>query len=468
MASFWFQFKLIYACIIILCLLGINYTQSDINLSVYLTLSFLLLYGFQKIIEYKKGGSFFTADFFIVTMFSLFHFSYLILHFFNLAEYDKEVYYFSDYASKALYFSLMCISSFLIGYSFFNDLNGTISKDCNLDNRTLTILYSISKLLIHVAVVMLILPLLSAPQVFTDYKLLLNLGSLSPIGKLYWLSQYVAYIGISLYFVSKFKLGVRFFAGKTVYVIAVYALFYILIGDRGVFLSYFVVFLICINYYHKKISPTWLLSLFLLLACISAVLAVTRVESIYNPINMASYYIESSSSDENPLLKVLIEFGTSIKTVNIVMGFIPEQYDFWYGKSLIDSFLITLPSIFATRTAESSIGAWVTVTAFGPLSYTYGRGGSIAMESYMNFGVYGSIFFFAILGLIISRFFRGFYLSSSITRSVLFLSSLPAISMWMRNTSSVSFRIVLWSLFFTLLAILLSKSLRKKNNLFTR
>lgn len=468
MSSIWLYFKLIYAFIVALCLLGIGYYNSDIGYAVLITMSFLFIYYFQKIIEYNKGGNFFTADFFIVSMYSLFHFSYLILYHFGQADYDREVYYFPNHVSSALYFSLMCISSFLIGYSFYNDLNGSISDDCKLDTKTLKIVYFISKFTVIISLAALVLPLITAPQVFSNYKLLINIGAVSPLGKLYWLGQYFAYMSFSLYFVVKFKLGIRFFSGKTFYIIVLYSLFYLFIGDRGVFLSFFIMILLCLNYHHKKISPVWILSLFLLLAVISNLLAITRVDSIYNPIDMAMTYIESSDIDKNPLIKVLIEFGSSIKTVNIAMGFIPEHFDFWYGKSLYDSFMISLPSIFSTRSVEDSIGSWITITAFGPLSYNYGRGGSIAMESYMNFGVYGSAIFFSILGYVISRFFRGFYLSSSVTRGVLFLSSLPAISMWMRNTSSVSFRIVIWSVIFTYLTILLAKYLRNKSYLFMR
>src|SRR5690606_6929244 len=132
------------------------------------------------------------------------------------------------------------------------------------------------------------------------------------------------------------------------------------------------------------------------LLVLSSVIAAGRSQSIMNPLDMLLYYMEGGSGSSS-IIDALNEFGISIKTVVISIYLVPSKYDFWYGSSFIDSFLIVFPNFFSHR-VSSGIGVFVTEAAFGPIDSTHGRGGSIAMEAYLNFWYFG-VLLFAVYGL---------------------------------------------------------------------
>lgn len=416
----------------------------------------LILFFFFKKIN-NRNVDWFAVDSIFIVMFYLFHFGYLYLYAFGLQEYDSEVFWDNRYTYKAVHLLSMSCSSFLLGFYL-------ISQNTNLNKNELIIdrvdgVYLLSKIFVISAFLMFWLPILSISSVaFSDYKSLISVGELSPIGKLYWIGQYVGVGALALYYLCKVNLGKKFFDGFFSVIPFLYIIGYFIIGDRGGFIFYSVIPIIIFNLFYKKINiwKAFLIGVLILIS--SAIIASSRVESNFNPFDAYSSYQNKKS--DNILIESVSEFGKSFKTVPIIMSYIPEKYDYWYGKSYLDAFLITFPSLFSTRKSES-IAAWLTETAFG--KDTYGRGGSITMESYGNFGGIGSIFFFTFLGMFSAFLYKKYRYSSSLIYAVAYVSLVASLCLWMRNSSSIVFRTVIWSILICWICLSLAKYLPYKN-----
>lgn len=435
-----------------------------INSTIFYSLDFIYLFPslFLLIVFFlfKKidniNVNWFAVDTIFVVMFYLFHFGYLYLYALGLKDYDDEVFWDSRYIYKSIHLLSICCSSYLLGFYLISQ-NTNLNKN-KIESNQLEGIYFLSKIIVIIAFLMFWLPLLSIASIaFSNYEALISVGELSPIGKLYWIGQYIGVAALALYYLCKANLGKKFIDGFFSLIPFLYILGYFAIGDRGGFLFYAVIPLVIYNLFYKKINigKAFLVGLFILIC--SAIIATSRGDSNYNPLDAVSSYQEKR--DDNIIVESVSEFGKSFKTVPIIMSYIPERYDYWYGKSYIDAFLITFPSVFETRTSES-ISAWLTETAFG--KYTYGRGGSITMESYGNFGGIGSIFFFIFLGLLSGFLYKKYCYSSKLVYAIAYVSLVSSICLWMRNSSNVVFRTVIWSIIICWLCINIAKYLPYK------
>lgn len=397
-----------------------------------------------------------SPDVIFLLMFYLIHFSYLYLYSFDLVNYESEVFYNSEYMNITIFLCTSVLSFFLLGYSITSPKNfylRVIVPDYNNES-----LFLISKIMIISCSLMFWLPILSIYNIaFSDYNALINVGSLSSIGKLYWLGQYISVPFLSIYYLIYFKNLSK--NKKDFFIIfpTIYILSYLFIGDRGGFLFYIIIPLICYNYIYKKLSlKKAFLAIFLLLFA-STILSVSRVSSTYNP--MEAYNLYKKSEKKDSFVESISEFGQSVKTVNVAVSNIPKNYDYWYGKSYYDSLMISLPNLFSNRISQG-VDTWLTETFFG--KDTYGRGGSIVMESYINLGILGSNIFFLTLGMITGKIYRNFRSSKNMLYLVIYLTFMATIIIWMRNTSSYFFRTIIWSYALYILTINFIKYFPKK------
>ncbi len=436
--------------------------EEEISRSCALVLLFLIVYGIDFFSRYKKSGILITGDLFFVVFYSLFHFSYIIPYSFGLIDADYEVLYDMKLVSKAVYFSLLCVSLFLVAYRLPTPKSQLPAM--SFQPQDYGRLFKLSIYVLFLAIFLFWLPIAVIWKVaFSDYKALIEIGSVSPLGKLFWLSQYVGYFGVAIYFVSKAYAGRRVLEGKSTVLPFIFMGGYFFIGDRGGFISFFFIFLFCWSVYQGGPKIKNIILGFAVIAFLSRVVAATRTQSIYNPLEMLSYFFSLEGSES--IWDFFHEFGSSLKTVVIALYYVPSSHGFWLGESYVNSFATVIPNFLGTREV-SGAGSFITEVAFGSLEETYGRGGSIAMEAYLNFGYWGALMFI-VFGAYLKATYQKFLYSKSVISSVVFLSSIGGFSMWMRNTSSVSFRIIIWSLIGTVLLTIISNSFRSPKYVIT-
>lgn len=432
------------------------FTVSGEYESVYIILPVLLylIFVFFKW-NINKNTDWFSLDMIFMGLFYLIHFGYLFSFELDLVEYDTEVFWSSLHMNSTIILASAAASSYLTGFSLISPK--TEYASLNFYHKSEESIWLISKFLLLLVILMFWMPILSIINLaLSDYTNLIRVGELSSIGKLYWVGQYLAVFALSMIFLGFFKyrkLNSIFF-----YLAIFYILCYFIIGDRGGFLYYVIIPLIACHYFYKKIQITKIgLAILLVLLC-SSVISVSRVSSTYNPIEAYKLYKEVEHKD-NPIIEAFSEFGTSVKTVNIMIANVPNQYDYWYGKSYLDSILIIFPSLFSTRSSQG-IDVWLTETFFG--KHTYGRGGSMLMESYGNFGFLGSLIFFNLLGLLSAYLYRNIKSNNSLLYFIFYLAFAASICIWMRNTSSYLFRTLAWTVLLYYMIIFLISYLPKK------
>ncbi len=468
----WGVFVYIFFCVVSLggvALHDEDIADGDITIPVLWVSFFLVLYFVNVCYWSFKGRPVLTPESFFVGFYSLFHFSYVVLYVYGLSDYDSEVFYNYSALEKAIYYCLACVCVFIVFYrlSCFSNSQATDGRVLQniykrgASDKNIELTYRLSKLLLLSALLFFWIPVIPVYKVvFSDYRSLISIGEISPLGRLFWLGQYIGYAAISLYLTIKSQSGRKLNSGWSVIVLYAYMASFLLTGDRGGFISYLFMFLFAYVLYEKNIRIRNVFLVSVVLLFISSVVAVTRSQSLINPIDMIVYYIEGGTGGS--LVEALNEFGISIKTVVVALTVAPKYYDFWYGASFIDSFLLVLPNPFFDARVSEGLGVFITEVAFGPIDSTHGRGGSIAMEAYLNFWYFGVILF-ALYGVFLRRVFVGLLIKTSIVRSVLFLSSIGAFSMWMRNTSGASFRIIIWSVLISSFIVFLSRRMRSRS-----
>lgn len=421
--------------------------SAELNFSLLLVSAFLGYYTAELFFSGLRGRHLLTPESFFVLFFSIFHFGYLVLFFFDIGVYEPEVFYDVVSLESAINYSLACVCFFIsvyraIGFPSQKLIQKSMSSTPGLDEIQARAVFSVSKAMLFTAFLLFWIPVIPvAPLVFSDYRALISIGEVSPLGRFFWLGQYVGYCAIALFLTGKQAVGEKLSSGWGFYLLVFYILSYLLTGDRGGFISYFVIVVFYYSFVEKRISLASAGITILALLVLSAMVAVGRGESAFNPIDIFRLYVESGR--KSPLVDALTEFGLSIKTVVIAMYYVPERYPFWFGSSFVDSLLIAIPNPFGLR-VSSGLGVFITEVAFGPIDSTHGRGGSIAMESYLNLGYFG-ILLFGIYAAFLKKIFLLYVLKNSLVISVVFYASLGAFALWMRNTSGAAFRIIIWS-----------------------
>jgi oligosaccharide repeat unit polymerase len=439
--------------------------NSVLILPLICSLVLMLCFAGEKVLLERTRKDLFEPDSLFFMVFFAFHFPYVALYMLGLSGYDKEVFYNPDTVPTAVYFCLFCLIAFLAGYGKPFGYRPQLKP---ADNRfVLEHVLLFSKILIAVCLLFFWVPLLVLGNaVFSDYTLLIDVGAASYLGRLFWLEQYLGVAGLAMYTICSGLLYDKFMSGPFKYLAIFYVLGFLIIGDRGGFVYMAVIPLVAFNMFQKKISAKVFAALLLIFMMIIPIIAYSRTRSIYDPFEMVRSYSEGSS--ESVFVSALNELGTTVKTVSITMHFVPDRYEYWWGSSYLYSLSLVFPNLQGMRTSAGTPGAWLTETAFGDLSKTHGRGGSIAMEAYRNFGFILGIGVFLLLGFAIKKAYGHLLRKPGVVSGVAYFSIIASVVLWVRNDSSLAPRTIIWSLVIAIGITTVIRTAQKKKFRFRR
>lgn len=398
-----------------------------------------------KVLSRRSARDILEPDFLFVLAFAVFHFAYIWLFMLDIAEYDKEVFWVESLVPTAIYYCDLCLIMFLFGYG--KSIGAPVNLAPGNSRAMCQKLLGVGRVIVVVALFFFWLPLLDAglSRVFSDYKVLMGIGVLTVFGRLFWFGQYLAVAGVSIYCIASGFLHGKAMYGLFKFVVLAYIVQFLLIGDRGMFVALAIIPFLAYNLFQKRISVRILVAATVGFLMVSSVVSQTRTEAIFDPVKMVDIY--SARAKSLPAVDSLIEFGLSLKTVVIAMALVPEQYAYWHGRSYLYALSLAVPNLLdISRESANSPGAWITEIAFGSLSETYGRGGSIAMESYLNFGFFAGSALFTVFGFVLKRVYLSFIGKRTMLWAVAYFSLISSLVLWMRNTSAVVPRTVLWAL----------------------
>ncbi len=430
------------------CLRNTGSTARSVFVPQMVCLILIVTIWFLKKVLSQKPYNILSPDVIFLSTFSVFHFAYIFFYSINVADWSEEVFWSAEKALPAISFSIWCLIFFLIGYELPGSgysrkiYYGDISASPNAVNF-------VAKTLIFLAFFFFwgTLASVGLNRVFSDYKLMTSVASVSSWGRLYWLGHDLGVIGIALFCTASCLTKQKVMSGIVFVILSLGYMFSVLItGDRGGFLQLFVIPAVAFHYFQRRIRYYWIAGLFFLLFTTMAIIGATRDIVLGDVRKIAQeYQYVQEARQHNAITSTLIEFGSSIKTVNIAMELVPSMHSYWYGKSYLDSALVAIPNVIPGRVrAATGLGVWITETAFESMERTHGRGGSIAMEAYMNFG-YAGAFIFLLVGSFCRSLYEKLLNRPTFFRLAMLLSTMAGLALWIRNTFSMFIRPPLWT-----------------------
>jgi oligosaccharide repeat unit polymerase len=441
--------------------------------STFIPMSLCLFMILAVFILHKRAGAaprnWLSPDMFIVPVFCVFHFFYIVYYAFGLVAEDSEVFMFgNDKALLATFLCLCCLSGFLIGY----EISSCFFKQSDFLPRLIPapiISITFGRILIIFAIVFYwgMVFRVGLSRVMTDYQALLNVGQLAG-GRLFWVSLDFAMVGIAIYcaasglLYNKAMYGKIFFFASWGFILGI-----LVMGDRGAFIRLVPVPVMAFHYFQHKIKLKWMVIAVLSIVFISGALALTRTVVLLNIKQIKSEYdYQSQGSQYNFISRAGLEFGATIKIVVAAVAIVPKEYPYRYGRSYINSMNVLIPNVIPgrVRTSEKakSLPLWINTMAYGQ-DLKWGRGGSIVMESYLNFGFFGSVIFFTILGCGYRCIYEWFLAKPGFIQIVLVLTATSGMMLWIRNALDVAIRPPVWGFVFAV-AIQLLFSVKTNQN----
>jgi oligosaccharide repeat unit polymerase len=438
---------------------GIYEDDGNLLMPVLFSSLFCFFALMEKVFE-KKRDSLVAPEFIFTIIFSVFHFGYIWVYSLDLVEYDPEVFIVKNAVVPAIYFCTLSVIAFYVGYGMPVEVQ---KQAFMFDTRQYNYKKAlfITKLLIILCILMFWMPfvILGLGRVMSDYRLLISVGSMPVFGRLFYLQQHLAIVALSMYCIINGVLYRKLIVGKFTYVVLFYIFGYLLIGDRGGFVSYVVIPLISYGLMQRTIPARVLAAGIASFLVVSAVIATTRTEVTFDVVSAISVYNQKAKM--SPLLAGLVEYGGTLKTVVASIYIMPRYHDFWEGGSYVHALSVVAPNVLETsRNSVGSPGSWISNTVFASEADPHGRGGSIAMEAYLNFGFWGGIFTFVILGFFVKFLYKSACQRPNFVILVVYLSFMAALQLWVRNTSAYVFRPIVWSF---VMAIMLRSWTRYKS-----
>jgi len=389
-----------------------------------------------------------TPDIFFVSVFCIFHFSYIVFYAFRLIPYDREVFWAPHQTLRAVFYCICCLCAFLAGYEI---IGGRYQNKVSTQRLgpVPSLAIPIAKILIVIAIVFYwgVLFSVGLGRVISDYRFLTRIGFVK-WGRLFWVSYNIALVGFAIYCAGSGLLNRKCMVGMLFPLLALgYVVGILLMGDRGGFIRFLPIPLLAFHYFQRRIKFRWLITGVLVLFFVTGVIGMTRAITVLNIPKVVKAYKERQPTEYNTITATALEYGASIKTVVIAMELVPSEHPYWYGRTYLESLRLIVPNVIPGIIRKSKgPDVWITETAFRSLYETHGRGGSIAMEAYMNFGFIGGILFFVFVGLCYRSIYERFLIRPDFMRTVLVLAATGVLVIWIRNTMDIGARTLVWSL----------------------
>jgi hypothetical protein len=386
-------------------------------------------------------------------IYTMFHVPYVVFYLVGLADYTTTVFHTTDSTNRAMCVVVLSGIGFLIGYEL-----GPLGRR---QPGHFAPASRISPLLFQAGQVLFLVTFLTAA-----FALTAGLGSailaqgyggfrrieryVSPQAQR-WIVLAVATvrIGIVVYLAGCIMHHRKIVRGVLIpaLLVAVMGSFLIL-GARTQVAVVMLPLIIGYHYFVKRIRLWVGVPLFLGALILFGVVGIGRSAKSLAPADIYTAYKEyRADTGVNPFVASLAESGSSFKTVNVVCAFIPNTEPFWYGKSLLDSALMIIPSPAVGLRTHITPSAWVTGRATGKIGgERAGWGSSIAMEGYLNFGMIGGVVFMMVIGFMMRRIYDTTLRRPSFLRVCLMLIAITGLALWCRNYSHHFFRPVVWTM----------------------
>lgn len=386
-------------------------------------------------------------------VFTMFHLPFVVLYLVGLADFTRDVFHSPDTMNRAVYCVLLAGIAFLIGYEL-----GPVGRQQPARfapvPRVPALQFNVAQALFAAAFV---LALAAVALGLGRFILTHGYGGFRRIERYVgpeakrWISLALLMLRIAatLYIASCIVHHRKIFKGVLVPGLLILGIgFFLVLGGRSSAATLLIPLLIGRHYFVKPIRLRWGVPLLLGLVVLFGVIGIGRRAESLSPSEVLRAYREyRQETGINPFVASLAETGASVRTVNVTCAYIPTTEPYWLGKSIWNAALMIIPSPIKGLREELAPSAWVTLKATGRVGgETAGWGSSIAMEAYMNFGLYGGALFMMTIGFMMRRIYDTTLRRPTFLRIVLMLITVTSLALWCRNYSHHFFRPVAWTM----------------------
>ncbi|MDH7602746.1 MAG: O-antigen polysaccharide polymerase Wzy [Armatimonadota bacterium] len=243
--------------------------------------------------------------------------------------------------------------------------------------------------------------------------------------------------------------GMRANTAAAVAAVVTYALANLLIGDRGGAGYTLVAFVWLWHKSIRRFSPVGIITVFLAIAIVLPIVGITR--SLSGDQRLSADLVGMLFSLDNPIVALVKELGTTMRTVAYTLILVPGERCFDYGLGYLRATMTLVPSLYwVTSETYSSWLVWTVAPGFAKMGG--GLGFSFIAEAYANFGWLGSVLFTLLLGYMLARLALWVDASGEPARAALAAAFVAFTLQYARGESAGEIGRLFWAVFVPYLA----------------
>ena len=196
------------------------------------------------------------------------------------------------------------------------------------------------------------------------------------------------------------------------------------------------------HYLIKPVKLRWLIAIMIGSIFLFGGMRIARGATAFSVTRMVEEVRYAKKTGLTHWYDTFVETGSSVRTINMTIALVPDEYPYMYGRSYVSSTIHIIPYLQGVVRRVSPFWA---VTAGDLIQYTFagpeaaGLGFAIAGEGYINFGLVGAFFHMVFIGWFLRRIYVWFASSLSPSRALVFFVSLGVFVVGVRNTTNIMF-----------------------------
>lgn len=442
--SFVYTLWLVTALVLVISSFFLVRNMQTVSLPPLLMIYYVILTA-HIIFRLRTGGkaNILAPDIILVSFYTMFHMGYVTLFAFGLIEYSDKIIWSEESIPKAMLVINLGLVGFLLGYEMMSPRQNNIEYEAARVPTWYWFNAGIFLLAAGLAGHIACLFMIGIPIIMQyGYVVIANVARYSSAGleRMLWASNLTGIMGtIVCVTFSSLRHGKIFHSKLALTLTIVFALFFLLEGDRGYFVQMVMPIIIIRHYFVKKIPLSFFVIMMLFALTLMAGIGIVR-NIVFDPSKMVKEYEYSRAAGIIDWRNPFIETGGSFKIPSLITSQVPANEPYWKGQSYISAAIRIIPFLDGvTRNlglrGPPSYGAspagWITYTIAG--TEASGFGFSICAEGYLNFGYPGAFLELVVLGFWVRWLTVRFSRRPSAAWAIIMLGCLGASFMVTRN-----------------------------------
>lgn len=371
----------------------------------------------------------------------MFHFGYLTFWALGIIPEFRDVFWFPALYPKTMFIVNLGIVGFLFGYEL------AAPKRRNYDFSAVKV-PTTGWIFVGLSLMMFAVFIFSVGIIQVGLEALTAVGGRAFRGvrgfdRLWVLRDRIFALGFGIYIISVALKHGRLFKGKLgITIFAIYFFAMIMKGGRTSLVIVGMVLLLARHYLIKPVKLRWLIAIMIGSIFLFGVMRIARGATAFSVTRMVEEVRYAKKTGQTHWYDTFVEAGSSVKTINMTIALVPDEFPYMHGRSYVSSTIHIIPYLQGVVGRVSpfwavSAGDLIQLTFAGPEDA--GLGFAIVGEGYINFGLVGAFFQMVFIGWFLRRIYVGFASSLSPSRALVFFVSLGIFMMVVRNTTNTLF-----------------------------